>query len=434
MNYNADIIGLSGLITPSLEIMTDVARQLQKNGFTVPLLIGGATTSKVHTAVKIEPHYNAPVIHVKDASKSVGVVSSLLSHDQQKEFMQQTKKEYEALRKSYSGVKSQTPYVSLEEARKNGLSIDWNKIPDPKPSFTGIKVYDDFPLAEIRNYISWVFFFIVWQLRGKYPDLLDDPKIGEEARKLFDDANRLLDRIIKDKLLTAHGVAGIFPANSIGDDIEVYADETRKKVIATFFNLRNQEKKSDGSPNLCLADFIAPRSTGIPDYLGAFAVTTGLGIEKILADFERNMDDYHGIMTKALADRLAEAFTELLHEKVRKEIWGYVPQESLSLDDMLLERYQGIRPAHGYPACPDHTEKETLFRLLNAEKLTGITLTESFSMYPAASVSGLLFAHPQSRYFYVGNISSDQVEDYARRKKVSPEQVESWLPVNLNYK
>jgi 5-methyltetrahydrofolate--homocysteine methyltransferase len=431
---NADIIGLSGLITPSLEIMADVARQMQKSGFTVPLLIGGATTSKVHTAVKIEPHYHAPVIHVKDASKSVGVVSSLLSREQQKDFILKTKKEYEALRTSYSGVKSQTQYVSLQEARNNRLRIDWPKAAIQKPRFTGIRVFDDFPLAEIKEYISWVFFFIVWQLRGKFPELLDDPKIGKEARKLFDDARRLLDRIISEKLLTARGVVGIFPANSTEDDIELYADETRKEVIARFVNLRNQEKKTDGSPNLCLADFIAPRSSGIPDYLGAFAVTTGLGIEKLLAEFEKNMDDYQGIMTKALADRLAEAFTELLHEKVRKEIWGYAPDESLSLDEMLLEHYRGIRPAFGYPACPDHSEKETLFRLLDAEKNTGISLTESFSMYPAASVSGILFAHPQSRYFFVGNVSRDQVEEYALRKKVSPEMIESWLPVNLNYK
>jgi 5-methyltetrahydrofolate--homocysteine methyltransferase len=432
--HNADIIGLSGLITPSLEIMAEAAHQLQKNGFTVPLLIGGATTSKVHTAVKIEPQYNAPVVHVKDASKSVSVVSSLLSREQQKSYIEQIKKEYATLRNSYSGVKSQTPYLSLEEARNNRLTIEWQKAVIQKPSFMGIKVFDDFPLADIRSYISWIFFFIVWQLRGKFPGLLDDPVIGKEARKLFEDANRLLDRIIRDKLLTARGVMGIFPANSTGDDIEVYADESRKEVIARFFNLRNQEKKSDGSPNLCLADFIAPRSSGIADYIGAFAVTAGLGIEKMLAEFETNLDDYQGIMTKALADRLAEAFTELLHERIRKEIWGYAPEESLSLDELLLERYKGIRPAFGYPACPDHSEKETLFRLLQAEKNTGITLTESFSMYPAAAVSGLLFAHPQSRYFFVGNVSRDQVEDYARRKNVSLETVESWLPVNLNYR
>ncbi|MBN1414768.1 MAG: methionine synthase [Bacteroidales bacterium] len=434
IDHKADIIGLSGLITPSLEIMVDAAQQFQKTGFTTPLLIGGATTSKMHTAVKIEPHYNAPVIHVKDASKSVGVVNSLLSNNLRKSFVQQTKKEYEALRDSYSGVKSQIQYITLEQARNNRLKIDWRKTTIHKPFFTGIKVFDDFSLSEIKSYISWVFFFIAWQLRGKFPDLLNDPKIGKEARQLFEDANRLLDRIIDDRLLTARGVIGIFPANTVGDDIEVYADESRKKVIASFFNLRNQEHKTDGSPNLCLADFIAPASSGVNDYLGAFAVTTGLGIEKLLAAFEESFDDYHGIMTKALADRLAEAFTELIHEKVRKEIWGYAPSENLILEDMLLERYQGIRPAFGYPACPDHSEKKTLFRLLDAENNTGISLTESFSMYPAASVSGLFFAHPASRYFFVGNISKDQTEDYAKRKNVSLETVESWLPVNLNYK
>jgi 5-methyltetrahydrofolate--homocysteine methyltransferase len=432
--HKADIVGLSGLITPSLEIMADTASQFQKNGFQIPLLIGGATTSKIHTAVKIETNYNAPVIHVKDASKSVGVVNSLLSANLKENFIKQTRKEYEDLRHSYSGVKSQAKYITLEEARNNRLKIDWSKTGIIKPAFTGIKTFDNFPLSDIRDYISWVFFFIVWQLRGKYPDLMHDPKIGPEARKLFDDANRLLDRIIREKLLTARGVIGIFPANSVGDDIEIYADESRKKVISRFINLRNQELKTDGSPNLCLADFIAPKSGGVSDYIGAFAVTAGLGIEKMLEEFDKNLDDYQSIMTKALADRLAEAFTELIHEKARKELWGYASSESLSLDELLLEKYKGIRPAFGYPACPDHSEKETLFRLLNAEENTGISLTESFSMYPAASVSGILFAHPESRYFFVGNISKDQVEDYAQRKGVDIATVESRLPVNLNYK
>jgi 5-methyltetrahydrofolate--homocysteine methyltransferase len=434
VELKADIIGLSGLITPSLEIMIDVAGKMQKQGFSIPLLIGGATTSKVHTAVKIEPQYTAPVIHVKDASKSVGVVSNLLSKETKNKFVDQIKADYEALRKSYSGVKSKTHYISLEEARKNRLILDLQKTGIQKPNFTGIKVYNEIPLEEIRPYISWVFFFIVWQLRGKFPELLNDPKIGNEARKLFEDANQLLDRIIREKLLTAKAVAGIFPANSVGDDIEIYADDSRKDVVTRFFNLRNQELKTDGSSNLCLADFVAPKSSGTCDYLGAFAATTGLGISTLLAEFEKNFDDYQGIMTKALADRLAEAVTEFLHEKVRKEIWGYAPDEKLSLDELLYERYQGIRPAFGYPACPDHSEKETLFRLLEAEKHTGITLTESFSMYPAASVSGLLFAHPESRYFFVGNISHDQVKDYAQRKNVSLGTIESWLPVNLNYK
>ncbi len=431
---NVDVIGLSGLITPSLEIMSDVAKQLQRQGIDKPLLIGGATTSKIHTAVKIEPHYESPVIHVKDASKSVSVVSSLLSTTQRDTFTDNIRKEYDALRKSYQGAKKQVAYISLEEARKNGLNLTWQPSDIAVPAFTGLKTYHDFPLEDIRDYISWVFFFVVWQLRGKYPDILNDPRQGEEARKLFEDANKLLDRVISEKALTANGVIGIYHANSVGDDIEVYSDASRSKVLARFVNLRNQEQKTDGAPNLCLADFIAPRSTGITDYLGAFAVTAGLGIEKMIAEFAARYDDYNGIMIKALADRLAEAFTELIHRKVRKEIWGYAKDESLSLDEMLLEKYKGIRPAHGYPACPDHSEKETLFRLLDGEKNTSISLTESYSMYPAASVSGLIFAHPKSRYFHVGNISFDQVQDYASRKGMSVQMIESLLASNLNYK
>ncbi len=302
------------------------------------------------------------------------------------------------------------------------------------PNFTGIRTFVDYPLEEIREYINWVFFFVVWQLRGKYPDILHDPIQGEEARKLFADANRLLDQIIRDKSITAKGVVGIFPANSVGDDIEVYSDITRKQVIARFYNLRNQELKTEGTPNLCLSDFIAPRSSGMVDYLGAFAVTAGLGIEVLLDHFMKALDDYQGIMVKALADRLAEAFTELIHLKIRKELWGYASNEALSRDDLLLEKFKGIRPAHGYPACPDHSEKTTLFHLLQASENTGITLTESFSMLPAASVSGLVFANPRSRYFYVGNISADQVQDYAARKELTVQSVESLLASNLNYK
>ncbi len=429
-----DIIGLSGLITPSLEIMTDVAKQLEKHKLNKPLLIGGATTSKIHTAVKIELHYQAPVIHVKDASKSVGVVSSLLSATQKDNFVKNIRKEYADLRKNYLGAKGQTSYITLEEARKNWLNLAWDSGQVVEPKFIGLKTFIHYPLEEIREYISWVFFFVVWQLRGKFPEILNDPRQGEEARKLFDDANRLLDRIIREDLLTANGVAGIFPANSVGDDIEVYSDNSRKHVLTRFINLRNQELKSDGAPNLCLSDFVAPRSTGIQDYIGAFAVTAGIGMQKLLAEFEAGLDDYHGIMVKALADRLAEAFTELIHLKVRKELWGYAVDENLSLDELLLEKYQGIRPAHGYPACPDHSEKTSLFRLLDAERNTGITLTESYSMFPAASVSGLIFAHPKARYFFAGNLSPDQVQDYARRKAVSVDTVESLLASNLNYK
>ncbi len=429
-----DVIGLSGLITPSLEIMVEIAKRLNENKFDIPLLIGGATTSKIHTAVKIEPHYHAPVIHVKDASRSVSVVSNLLIPELRNSFVAQTKKEYEELRKTYSDVKSQTKYVRIEEARNNRLNINWNNTVIHKPKTTGIIVYDDYPLSEIRTYINWMFFFIVWQIRGKFPDILNDPKTGHEAQKLFDDANKLLDMIISDKLLKASAVVGIFPANSAGDDIEVYADNTRKKIIARFINLRNQEQKSNGAPNLCLADFIAPKESGINDYIGAFAVTAGLGIDKIIAEYERQLDDYHIIMIKALADRLAEAFTELIHLKIRKELWGYASGENLTLDELFLERFTGIRPAFGYPACPDHSEKLTLFSLLEVEKNTGIKLTESFSMCPAASVSGLVFAHPESRYFFVGNISKDQITDYALRKNNSVENIEKLLSVNLNYK
>ncbi len=432
--HNVDIIGLSGLITPSLEIMGDIARQMEKKGLKKPLLIGGATTSKVHTAVKITPNYSAPVIHVKDASKSVGVVSNLLSETLRADFVSKTKNEYEDLRNSYMNARDKVAFVSLEEARKNKLKIDWEKEIIPTPNFVGVKTFLNYPMEEIREYISWVFYFVVWQLRGKYPDIFNDPKVGEEARKLFADANQMLDRIINEKALTANGIAAILPANAVGDDIEVYEDVNRKKVIARFYNLRNQELKTDGSPNLCLSDFIAPLESGKTDYLGIFAVTAGLGIENLLNEFKQTFDDYQGIMIKALADRLAEAFTELLHLKMRKEIWGYVPNENLSLDDMLLEKYTGIRPAHGYPACPDHSEKTTLFNLLDVERITGISLSESYSMIPAASVSGLVFANPKSRYFFAGNISEDQVRDYAIRKGMTVQSIESLLASNLNYK
>lgn len=430
---NVDIIGLSGLITPSLEEMAHVAEEMERLGMKQPLLIGGATTSKIHTAVKISPNYSKPVIYVKDASKSVPVVSSLLSKDQRDIFAAQVKTEYKELVDAYANRAGLVKYLTLEEARSNRLNIDWSKQPPVKPKFIGTKVYKDYPIGEIRDYMSWIFFFIVWQLKGKFPQILDDPQMGEEARKLFSDANKLLDEIIDKKLLTANGTVKILPANSVGDDIEVYTDDTRKKVLAVFRNLRNQTVKDDGAPNLCLSDFIAPKETGIPDYLGAFAVTAGIGADMLVKKFEQELDDYNSIMVKALADRLAEAFTELLHLIVRKEIWGYDPSEKLSLDDLLLEKYKGIRPAHGYPACPEHSEKRVLFDLLKAEEL-GIGLTDSFSMTPAASVSGLIFAHPQSRYFFVDKISRDQVEDYAKRKGLTPETVEKFLASNLNYK
>ncbi len=428
-----DIIGLSGLITPSLEEMAHIASEMERQGFDIPLIIGGATTSRIHTAVKLEPVYNHGVIHVKDASKSVPVVSNLLSSSMKKDFLNKVKKEYADLRESYGSAKAKLNYISIGEARKNKLSINWNQSLFHKPNFTGIKVLNDYSIEEIRKYISWIFFFIVWQIKGKYPDILKDPEKGKEARKLFDDANRMLDELQKNKSIKANAVFGIFPANSVGDDLEIYADEKRKKVISTFRNLRNQELKENGEPNLCLADYIAPRETGISDYLGAFAVTAGLGVGDLVKEYKKNLDDYSAIMLEALSDRLAEAFTELLHERIRKEFWGYASNEKLSKEDLILEKYKGIRPAHGYPACPDHSEKLTLFNLLNVEKNAGIKLTESFSMVPAASVSGLIFAYPDSKYFFVDKISKDQIKDYSLRKNVPIETIEIWLASNLNY-
>ncbi len=430
----ADIIGLSGLITPSLEEMVHMASEMERNGLDIPLLIGGATTSKIHTAVKIEQHYSSPVIHVKDASRSVTVASQLLSKTKKTDFVEQIRNEYKELRENYKSAGSQVEYLSLEDARRNALKIDWSNSPFYKPAELGIRVFDDFPIGEIREYISWIFFFLVWQLRGKWPDILEDPRQGEEARKLYDDALGMLDWVEENKILKARGVVGFFPANSVGDDIEVYSDENRTEVLATFKNLRSQSKKDKKAPNLCLSDFLAPRESGKIDYLGAFAVTAGLGIEEQIKKFQEDHDDYSSIMLKALADRLAEAFTELLHVKVRQELWGYNPQEKLNLEDLILEKYQGIRPAHGYPACPDHSEKETLFKLLEVTEKTGISLTESHSMFPAASVSGLIFANPESRYFFVGKIAKDQAEDYAQRKGTDLKNVEKWLASNLNYK
>jgi 5-methyltetrahydrofolate--homocysteine methyltransferase len=428
-----DMIGLSGLITPSLEEMAHVAREMERLGFNLPLLIGGATTSKIHTAVKIAPQYHFPVVHVKDASRSVAVVGNLMSKENQTAFASGVSHEYEELRVSYALAKTKIHHRSLEEARKNKFKIDWDLEPVYKPNFTGIREFQDFPIREIKNFISWIFYFVVWQLKGKYPEILDDPEKGIEARKLFEDAQEMIEQIIREKWLRANGVIGIFPANSIGDDIEVYEDESRKKVLAVFRNLRNQTVKENNLPNTCLSDFIAPHDSNRIDYIGTFAVTAGLGIERLTERFHKDQDDYHGIMLKALADRLAEAFTELIHLRIRKEFWGYAADENLSLDELIYEKYKGIRPAHGYPACPDHSEKETLFSLLDADKRCGIKLTESFTMMPAASVSGLIFAHPQSHYFYVDRIGKDQVADYARRKGQSVETIEKWLASNLNY-
>jgi 5-methyltetrahydrofolate--homocysteine methyltransferase len=430
ISENVDIIGLSGLITPSLEIMSEVAAEMERRNFHLPLLIGGATTSKIHTAVKIAPKYKYPVVHVKDASRAVGVASNLVSSNEQ--FLEELRKEYQDIRTMH-GQKKARKYLSLEQARANRPAIDWSTAPVYKPNFIGIKQLVDYPLEELRKYIDWTFFFFVWELRGTFPEILNDQAQGEEARKLYADANRMLDLIIEKKMLQANGVLGIWPANSEGDDIIIYQDETKACEAGRYFHLRQQEEKKQGLANLCLSDFVAPVESGRTDYFGGFAVTAGIGIEKWMKQYRDDNDDYSAILLEALADRLAEAFAEVLHLKVRKDYWGYAPNENLTLEQLFRVEYQGIRPALGYPACPDHHEKGNLFKMLGAEEM-GITLTEHFAMYPTASVSGEYFVHPQSRYFGVEKVGKDQVEDYAARKGVSEQTVEQFIPSNLNYK
>ncbi len=431
IDENVDIIGLSGLITPSLEEMVHVAKEMTRLKMNVPLLIGGATTSEIHTAVKIDPNYASPVVHVKDASKSVGVVANLLSTNQKEKFTQTIKEKYVAAREKHESKRLEGKFVSLADARKNKINIDWENGPVYKPSFLGNKYFTDFDLAEIRKYIDWTFFFHSWRINGKYPAIFDDPVKGEEAKKLFDDAINMLDKIVSEKMLQANGVIGFYPATSIGDDVEL---SLNGKPVTTFHFLRNQQEKPADVPNLSLADFIQPKESAKEDYIGGFAVTTGIGLEKWVEQYETDKDDYSAIMIKILADRLAEAFAELMHYEVRKAFWGYVPDDNLSIEEILREKYQGIRPAPGYPACPEHSEKRILFDLLQAAEKAGIILTENFAMYPAASVSGYYFAHPQAQYFNLGKISKDQVEDYARRKNLSVEDVERLLSVNLGCK
>ncbi|MFN3426096.1 MAG: methionine synthase [Candidatus Thermochlorobacter sp.] len=428
-----DIIGLSGLITPSLDEMVHVAKEMERLGFKIPLLIGGATTSKIHTAVKIAPNYSGAVVHVLDASRSVPVVQSLVTPEEKDRFVSQVKAEYDELRESYLKKRVTRKYVSLAEARENRTPIIWRAEDIYKPKKLGITTLEQVSLSELCEYIDWTPFFQTWQLAGRYPNILHDEVVGEEAQKLFRDANQLLERIVAENLLTAKAVFGLFPANAIGDDIEVYADESRATVLTVFHTLRQQNEKGAERANRALADYIAPKSTGLIDYIGGFAVTAGHGLETLVKMFEDVKDDYNSIMAKALADRLAEAFAEMLHKKIRTEYWGYAPNEQTTNDDLIEEKYQGIRPAPGYPACPDHTEKRLLFDLLEVEKRVGIFLTENFAMYPAASVSGLYFAHPEAVYFGVGKIGKDQVEDYAKRKGMSIEEVERWLAQNLNY-
>ncbi|HYH42345.1 MAG TPA: vitamin B12 dependent-methionine synthase activation domain-containing protein, partial [Burkholderiales bacterium] len=429
----ADIIGLSGLITPSLEEMGHNAREMQREGYgEIPLLIGGATTSRTHTAVKIAPYYKGPVVWVPDASRCVAVCSGLLSDEQKKGYVADVKADYERIRIQHESKKGPT-LVPIGRARENGHKTDWKHYTPPKPEMLGIKVLKNYDLAEIAQYIDWGPFFQTWELSGPYPAILEDAIVGEAARNVLAEGQAMLKKIIEGRWLTASAVFGLFPAARVdNEDIEIYSDESRSKVLMTWHNLRQQTEKPTGNPNLSLADFVAPKSTGVPDYIGAFACTAGMGIEKRLEMFERDNDDYSSIMLKALADRLAEALTELLHARVRREFWGYARDEHLSGEDMIAEKYRGIRPAPGYPACPDHTEKAGLFELLGAER-AGIRLTESYAMLPASSVSGFYFSHPDSRYFAVGKIDRDQAADYARRKAMPVQEIERWLSPVLGY-
>ena len=429
-----DVIGLSGLITPSLDEMVHVARELERSGLRVPLLIGGATTSKKHTAVKIAPVYSAPTVHVLDASRGVNVVNSLLDENLREEYTEQITREYQRIREEHEKRARSSKLIPLLEARQNRLHTDWIQQEIVKPRKMGVHYFTSYSMAEIREWIDWTPFFWAWEMKGKYPAIFEHPRYGQEARQLFEDAQRFLDDIINKNLLTAQAALGFFPANTVGyDDIEVYSDESRQNLLGMVHTLRQQNRPPAGQPNLALADYIAPREENRLDYMGFFAVTAGVGLDSIVSHYEKKHDDYHGIMAKALADRLAEAFAELLHWRVRREFWGYAPDEHLTQEEILKEKYRGIRPAPGYPACPDHTEKATLFQLLQVSEHTEIRLTENYAMHPAAAVSGYYFAHPQSRYFAVGTIGKDQVMDYARRKGMDVKTVEKWLAPILGY-
>ncbi|MGZ8164259.1 MAG: methionine synthase [Methylobacter sp.] len=428
---NVDIIGLSGLITPSLDEMVYMAKEMERQGFTIPLMIGGATTSRAHTAVKIAPNYHGPTVYVTDASRGVGVASNLLSDDLKEEFVKNVRNEYEEVRERHKGREAKTRQHSLDEARRN--KFNGALLQPVKPSFLGIKVIDHFPLHKLARYIDWTPFFQTWEMAGSYPKILDDKVIGIEARKLFQDAQDMLKKIINEEWLTARAVIGFFPANSEGDDVVVYTDDSRTQQLEVLHHLRQQNIKAPGRPNYCLSDFIAPTDSGKADYIGAFAVTTGIGIEQKLKEFEQDHDDYSSIMLKALADRLAEAFAEYMHEAVRKDYWGYAKDEAYDPDELINEAYKGIRPAPGYPACPDHTEKGKLFELLNVTENTSIELTESYAMYPASAVSGWYFAHPEAQYFNVGKIDRDQLKDYARRKGMAEEVAERWLSAHIHH-
>jgi 5-methyltetrahydrofolate--homocysteine methyltransferase len=404
--------------------------RLQMN---LPLLIGGATTSRIHTAVKIDPKYSDAVVYVPDASRAVGVAGELLSEERRRLYVENVKAEYENMRELRSSREAGRQHFSLQQARDNAFRADWKNYTPPVPGFTGIRVFDDYSLEELTRYIDWTPFFHAWELTGKYPKILHDDIVGEQATHLFNDAQQLLQQLVREKWLTARAVIGFYPANSVGDDIEIYSDDSRTQVTAKLFHLRQQMAKPADRPNRCLADYVAPKSSGKKDYIGVFAVTAGIGIEQHVQRFEAAHDDYNSILLKALADRLAEAFAECMHMHVRKEYWGYAPEENLSNEELVAEAYRGIRPAPGYPACPDHTEKATLWSLISPDKNAGITLTESFAMMPAASVSGFYFSHPEAKYFGTGKIQRDQVADYARRKREELRTIERWLAPVLGY-
>ncbi len=435
----ADLIGLSGLITPSLDEMVHFASEMERQGFTIPLLIGGATTSRAHTAVKVTPRYKGPVLWVKDASRSVPVAAALLSEDQRGKLLAETEADYDSLRKRHA-AKSDRKLVSLEQARANRTPVDWSSYAPPAPAMlsdggTGghVRVFESYDLADLRELIDWQPFFNAWEMKGKFPDILNNPASGETARKLYDDAQEMLDRLIEEKWLTANGVIGFFPANAVGDDVEIYTDDARTEVLTTLHNLRQQGEHREGIPNRSLGDFVAPKESGLADHVGAFAVTAGLGSQDKIMEFKKELDDYSAILLESLADRLAEAFAERMHQRVRTELWGYDQDESLDNEDLIAERYAGIRPAPGYPACPEHTEKQTLWSLLDVERNTGMELTESMAMWPGASVSGWYYAHPQSQYFVVGRVGRDQVASYAERKGWTMAEAERWLSSNLGY-
>jgi len=430
----ASLIGLSGLITPSLDEMVHVAKEMQRLGYRQPLLIGGATTSPAHTAVKIDPQYAGGVIYVKDASRSVGICQQLVGEATRAAFIAHAKAEHERRREQHRGKGAKVPQLSLSQARSRRHKIDWSTYFPPRPSFLGVRSFESYPLAELVGCIDWMPFFNAWEFTGKFPDILRDPEVGEAASALYADATRMLEQLVAERWLEARAVVGFFAANSVGDDdIEIYGDDSRRLRLARLHHLRQQKAKPQGQAQLCLADFVAPLESGRPDYLGAFAVTAGIGIEQHVARLERSHDDYGSIMLKALADRLAEALAERLHERVRRELWGYAADEALDNAALIREEYRGIRPAPGYPACPDHSEKATLWRLLDAERRAGIRLTESYAMFPTAAVSGWYFSHPEAHYFGVGQIDREQAQSYAERRGSTLAEAERWLAPNLGY-